>query len=395
MVDLLAKFFIHETEHKDSAEIRQAYGILCGLVGIFFNVILALAKCVAGFLSGSVAIMADAANNLSDAGSSLIVLLGFKLAGQKPDPDHPFGHGRVEYISGLLVSVLIIYMAVELLKSSVDAILHPGEIVFEPIILIILLLSILVKFYMFYYNRRIGKRIGSEAMAATSMDSLSDMGATAAVLVSMLVSHYTSLQIDGICGVLVALLIFWAGINSAKETINPLLGQPPEPEFVERIEDIVLAEQEIIGIHDLIVHNYGPGRVMISLHAEVPADGDILALHDVIDNVEHRLKSELHCAAVIHMDPVSTKDEETLELKNLVTDMVKEVDPVFSIHDFRVVKGPTHTNLIFDMVVPFGYFLSDVEIADRVQKKIWSYNPVYFAVIEIDKAYTKNGNSVI
>lgn len=389
MVQLLARFFIKEERDADSPETRQAYGILCGSVGIFFNVLLAVGKFVAGLLSGSVAIMADAANNLSDAGSSLIVLFGFKLAGQKPDPDHPFGHGRVEYISGLLVSMLIIYMAVELLKSSVDAMIHPGEISFEPVILIILIASILVKFYMFLYNRKFGKKIRSEAMLATSMDSLSDMGATAVVLISMLISHYTSLQIDGICGMLVALLIFYAGFTSAKETINPLLGQPPEPEFVKRIEEIVLAEEEIIGIHDLIVHNYGPGRVMISLHAEVPADGDILALHDIIDNVEHRLKSELHCAAVIHMDPVSTKDEKTLELKRVVTEIVKEVDPVLSIHDFRIVMGPTHTNLIFDMVVPFDFPMSDVDVADLVQNKIWKYNPVYFAVIEIDKAYTK------
>ncbi|MBP3569865.1 MAG: cation transporter [Lachnospiraceae bacterium] len=389
MVGLLARFFIKETKDTTSPEIRQAYGVLCGSVGIFFNVLLALGKFVAGLLSGSIAIMADAANNLSDAGSSLIVLFGFKLAGQKPDPDHPFGHGRVEYISGLLVSMLIIYMAVELLKSSIDAILHPGNISFEPVILVILLVSILVKFYMFWYNRSYGKKIRSEAMLATSMDSLSDMGATAVVLISMLISHYTSLQIDGICGVLVALLIFYAGFNSAKETINPLLGQPPEPEFVQHIEEIVLEEEAIIGIHDLIVHNYGPGRVMISLHAEVPADGDILALHDVIDNVEHRLKNELHCAAVIHMDPVSTKDEKTLELKRVVTEIVKEVSPVLSIHDFRVVAGPTHTNLIFDMVVPYDFPLSDVDVADKVQNKIWKYNPVYFAVIEIDKAYTK------
>lgn len=388
MVELLAKYFI-KTKDTESPETRQAYGILCGSIGIFFNILLAVGKFVAGLLSGSIAIMADAANNLSDAGSSLIVLFGFKLAGQKPDPDHPFGHGRVEYISGLLVSVLIIYMAFELLKSSVDAIIHPGEISSSSTILVILLVSILVKFYMFLYNRKIGRKIHSEAMLATSMDSLSDMGATAVVLISMLVSHYTSLQIDGICGVLVALLIFYAGFNSAKETINPLLGQPPEPEFVKRIEDIVGAEEEIIGIHDLIVHNYGPGRVMISLHAEVPADGDILALHDMIDNVEHRLKSELHCAAVIHMDPVCTKDEKTLELKRVVTDIVKEVDSVLTIHDFRVVAGPTHTNLIFDVVAPFDFPIPDVDLADQIQNKVWKYNPVYFTVIEIDKAYTK------
>jgi len=388
MVELLARYFV-KIKDTESLETRQAYGMLCGSVGIFFNVLLAIGKFVAGLLSGSIAIMADAANNLSDAGSSLIVLFGFKLAGQKPDPDHPFGHGRVEYISGLLVSVLIIYMAFELLKSSINAIIHPGEISFEPVILVILLISILVKFYMFCYNRKFGKRIRSEAMLATSMDSLSDMGATTVVLISMLVSHYTSIQIDGVCGVLVALLIFYAGFNSAKETINPLLGQLPEPEFVQRIEEIVNEEEEIIGIHDLIVHNYGPGRVMISLHAEVPADGDILALHDMIDNVEHRLKSELHCAAVIHMDPVSTKDEQTLELKKVVTGIVKEVDEVLSIHDFRVVAGPTHTNLIFDMVVPFDFPISDVDLADQIQNKIWKYNPVYFAVIEIDKDYTK------
>ena len=389
MVELLARVFIKEAKDTEASGVRQAYGVLCGLVGIFFNVLLAVGKFLAGLWSGSVAIMADAANNLSDAGSSLIVLFGFKLAGQKPDPDHPFGHGRVEYISGLLVSMLIIYMAVELLKSSVDAILHPGEISFEPMVLIILIVSILVKFYMFLYNRKIGKKIRSEAMLATSMDSLSDMGATAVVLISMLVSYYTRVQIDGVCGVLVALLIFYAGVNSAKETINPLLGQPPEPEFVKRIEDMVTAEEDIIGIHDLIVHNYGPGRVMISLHAEVPADGDILALHDMIDNVEHRLKNELHCAAVIHMDPVCTKDEQTLELKQVVEQIVKEVAPVLSIHDFRVVTGPTHTNLIFDMVIPFDFPMSDVDVTNQVQDQLWKYNPVYYAVIDIDKAYTK------
>lgn len=389
MVELLARIFIKEAKDTEASGVRQAYGVLCGLVGIFFNVLLAVGKFLAGLWSGSVAIMADAANNLSDAGSSLIVLFGFKLAGQKPDPDHPFGHGRVEYISGLLVSMLIIYMAVELLKSSVDAILHPGKISFEPMVLIILIVSILVKFYMFLYNRKIGKKIHSEAMLATSMDSLSDMGATAVVLISMLVSYYTRVQIDGICGVLVALLIFYAGINSAKETINPLLGQPPDPEFVKRIEDMVTAEENIIGIHDLIVHNYGPGRVMISLHAEVPADGDILVLHDLIDNVEHRLKDELHCAAVIHMDPVCTKDEQTLELKRVVEQIVKEVDPILSIHDFRVVTGPTHTNLIFDMVIPFDFPMTDVDVTNQVQERLWKYNPVYYAVIDIDKAYTK------
>ena len=321
MVTLLAKLFVHDTGDKNT--LRQAYGMLCGILGVVLNVMLFTGKFIAGLLSNSIAITADAVNNLSDAGSSLIVLFGFKLAGQKPDPDHPFGHGRIEYISGLLVSMLIIFMAFELLKSSVDTIIHPGKVTFEPVILIILIASILVKFYMFFYNRRIGKQLNSEAMLATSMDCLSDMAATAVVLVSMLVSHFFEIQVDGICGTLVALLIFYAGFNSAKETISPLLGQPPEKDFVDRIEQIVLAEEEIVGIHDLIVHNYGPGRRMISLHAEVPADGDILMLHDIIDNVEHKLKEELFCPAVIHMDPVSTKDEETLHLKAMVKQIVE------------------------------------------------------------------------
>ncbi len=389
MIGLLAKRFIKDSDNFKSTDTRQAYGVLCGVAGIAFNVLLAIGKFVAGLLSGSIAIMADAANNLSDAGSSLIVLFGFKIAGQKPDSDHPFGHGRVEYISGLLVSVLIIFMAFELLKSSVNTIIHPGEIAFEPVIPIILIVSILVKLYMFFYNRSIGKKIHSEAMLATSMDCLSDMAATAVVLASMLVSYFWEWQIDGVCGVLVALLIFYAGFNSARETISPLLGQPPEKEFVERIEEIVLSEEEIVGIHDLIVHNYGPGRVMISLHAEVPADGDILVMHDKIDNVEHRLKEELQCAAVIHMDPISTKDEETLQLKKVVTDIVKDIDSVLTIHDFRMVKGPTHTNLIFDIVLPFDFCLSDTEVSDKVREKISEYDNSYFAVIEIDKAYTK------
>lgn len=389
MIELLAKVVIKDVGEKNSPKFRQAYGVLCGVLGIFFNLLLALGKFVAGLLSGSIAIMADAANNLSDAGSSLIVLFGFKLAGQKPDTDHPFGHGRIEYISGLVVSMLIMFMAWELMKSSVQEIFHPSEVVFEPVTLGILFFSILVKFYMFYYNRNIGKKIHSETMLAASMDSLSDMVATTVVLISMLLSHYLEWKIDGVCGVLVALLIFYAGITSAKETINPLLGQPPEPEFVEQIEKIVLSEEGIVGLHDLIVHNYGPGRTMISLHAEVPADEDIVAIHDVIDRVEHRLKEELNCSAIIHMDPILMKDEETLKLKEIVTQIVEEIDPVLSIHDFRIVKMSNYTKVIFDMVIPFEFCLPDVDVVYQVKKKIGEYNSHCLPVIEIDKACVK------
>lgn len=389
MVGLLAKYFIKDRENVTSPAVRQAYGMLCSIAGIFFNMLLAGGKCLAGMISGSIAIMADAANNLSDAASSVIVLIGFKMAGQKPDKDHPFGHGRIEYISGLLVSVLIIFMAWELFQSSIVKIFHPEETKLEPLVAVILIASIFVKLYIFCYNHSIGKRIDSEAMLAASKDSISDMAATGAVLLSMLVSHFFNINIDGWCGVLVALMIFYAGITSAKDTISPLLGQPPEPGFVKKIEEIVMSYEEVIGIHDLIVHNYGPGRTMISLHAEVPAEGDILVLHDVIDNIERRLREEMGCEAVIHMDPVCMKDEETQRLKELVVQAAAEIAEELSVHDFRIVRGPTHTNVIFDLVVPYDFKLSDEKTTEQLKKRIQEYDSTYYAVIEVDKEYVE------
>ena len=274
MITLLSKIFIKTKEDAGEAYIRQAYGMLCGAVGIFLNLCLFTGKFLAGTFSNSIAITADAFNNLSDAGSSIITLIGFKMAGQKPDPSHPFGHGRIEYISGLLISVIILLMGLELVKSSISKILHPEILDFSPIIILVLVASILVKCYMFLYNRRLGRKLDSAAMLATATDSLSDTLATAAVLAATLISHFTDLAIDGWCGVLVGLFICFAGYHAAKDTISPLLGQAPEKEFVRQINDIVMAYENVIGIHDLIVHNYGPGRVLISLHAEVPADGE-------------------------------------------------------------------------------------------------------------------------
>nr|WP_300838260.1 cation diffusion facilitator family transporter [uncultured Acetatifactor sp.] len=385
MVSLLARFFIkNQNDAKDPAA-RQAYGILCGAVGIFLNLCLFAGKFLAGTLSNSIAITADAFNNLSDAGSSIITLIGFKMAGQKPDPSHPFGHGRIEYISGLLVSVIILLMGAELLKSSVSKILRPEEMVFSPVVLGILLCSILVKCYMFLYNRKLGKRLDSAAMLATATDSLSDMLATSVVLAATLIGHFTSLTIDGWCGVLVGLFICYAGFGAAKDTISPLLGQAPDKEFVRQINDIVMSYSDVLGIHDLIVHNYGPGRVLISLHAEVPADGELLALHDTIDTIEHELRNTLHCHAVIHMDPVCTGDEQTMRLKALVTGYLKEISSAVSMHDFRIVAGPTHTNLIFDVAVPYDFPLPDNELSEKIKARIRQDNPSYFAVIDIDK----------
>lgn len=388
MVQLLARFFIKNYEQTESPSVRQSYGVLCGSVGIGFNILLFIGKFLAGLISNSIAITADAFNNLSDAGSSLITLIGFKMAGQKPDTEHPFGHGRIEYLTGLLVSLLILLMGVELIKSSVSKILHPEATECTPVVAGILIVSILVKLYMYLYNRSTGRKIDSAAMMATAADSLSDMLSTSVVLIAILIGKFTGLQIDGWCGLLVGIFILYAGFSAAKDTISPLLGQPPQKEFVEKIESIVQSYPQVLGIHDLIVHDYGPGRVMISLHAEVPASGDMLHLHDTIDNIERQLHRELHCDAVIHMDPVMNDDEETQELKKQVTCCLHELDKSLNLHDFRIVKGPTHTNIIFDILVPFKFQLSDAEISRFMEEKIHSISASYYAVINIDKDYT-------
>ena len=388
MVQLLARYFIKNYEQTESPSVRQSYGVLCGSVGIGFNILLFIGKFLAGLISNSIAITADAFNNLSDAGSSLITLIGFKMAGQKPDTEHPFGHGRIEYLTGLLVSLLILLMGVELIKSSVSKILYPEVTECTPVVAGILIVSILVKLYMYLYNRSTGRKIDSAAMMATAADSLSDMLSTSVVLIATLIGKFTGLQIDGWCGLLVGIFILYAGFSAAKDTISPLLGQPPQKEFVEKIESIVQSYPQVLGIHDLIVHDYGPGRVMISLHAEVPASGDMLHLHDTIDNIERQLHRELHCDAVIHMDPVMNDDEETQELKKQVTCCLHELDKSLNLHDFRIVKGPTHTNIIFDILVPFKFQLSDAEISRYMEEKIHSISASYYAVINIDKDYT-------
>lgn len=388
MVTLLSKIFIKNYTDTTAPQVRQAYGVLSGTVGILFNILLFMGKFIAGLLSNSIAITADAINNLSDAGSSVITLIGFKMAGQKPDPGHPFGHGRIEYLSGLAVSAAILLMAFELIKSSVSKILHPEDLVFNPVVAGILLVSILIKFYMYLYNRSIGKKIKSEAMLATAKDSLSDTVSTSVVLLTTIVAHYTSLHLDGICGILVGLFIFYTGITSAKDTLNPLLGQAPDPEFVEEIEKHVMSFPGVIGIHDLIVHNYGPGRMMISLHAEVPADGDILELHDMIDNIERTLRDKLKCDAVIHMDPVCVGDPLVESLKKKISSFLTEMDPSITLHDFRIVKGPTHTNIIFDIVLPYDFKLSDDAVCSLLEYKIAELDASYFAVINVDKKYS-------
>ena len=389
MIRLLSRWLIPDRDNVTSPAVRRAYGTLCGAVGIALNILLFAGKLFAGRLSGSIAVTADAFNNLSDAGSSAVTLLGFRLAGKKPDTDHPFGHGRIEYISGLLVAGLILLMGVELAKSSFDKILHPEPVAFSALAAAIMAASVCVKLYMWLYNRAVGRKIKSVSMEATATDSLSDTIATFAVLLAMLVGKWTELAVDGYVGLVVALFILFSAYKAAKETLSPLLGQAPDPELVQEIRDITLANDTVQGVHDLVVHDYGPGRMMISLHAEVPAHGDIMAMHDVIDNVEKELMERLHCHAVIHMDPIVTDDDRVNALRAQVAELVKQVDPALTIHDFRVVRGTTHDNLIFDAVLPFSSGKTPAQAAQEIRALVRAMDGNYYAVVTVEHSFTE------
>lgn len=388
MITFLASLFIKDSKNYKEPSVRQAYGVLSGAVGIGLNILLFFGKWLAGTISGSIAITADAFNNLSDAGSSIITLIGFRLSGQEPDPEHPFGHGRMEYISGLLVSVAILVMGFELIGSSIGKLRSPEPIESSALVLGILIASILVKLYMFFYNHSLSKKIESAAMKATSVDSLSDTVATTLVLIATLISKYTGLLLDGWFGILVGLFILYTGGSTLKETIDLLLGQPPKQEFIDEVKEIVLGHSMVHGVHDLIVHDYGPGRVMISLHAEVDVNGDIQDIHEQIDHIEHELQEKLHCSATIHMDPIVTDDKEVLAMKAKVEEMVHFLDESFSMHDFRMVRGSTRTNLIFDVEVPRKTSYTDNEIVNWLKERIHELpGSKYFAVIQIDHEY--------
>ena len=388
MIRLLSRWLIPDRDNVSSPAVRRAYGTLCGAVGIALNILLFIGKFFAGQLSGSIAVTADAFNNLSDAGSSAVTLLGFRLAGKKPDTDHPFGHGRIEYISGLIVAGLILLMGVELAKSSFDKILHPEAVTFSLMAIAIMAASVCVKVYMWLYNRAVGRKIKSAAMEATATDSLSDTVSTLAVLLAMLIGKWTGLAVDGYVGLVVALFILFSAYKAAKETLSPLLGQAPDPALVQQIRDIVLSNDTVLGVHDLVVHDYGPGRMMVSLHAEVPAHGDILELHDVIDTAEMELKRTLHCNAVIHMDPIITDDAQIVQLRRRVAELVRQVDSGMTIHDFRVVPGPSHTNLIFDAVLPFGEHITETEAAQQIRERVRQMDGgEYYAVVTVENPY--------
>lgn len=388
MIGILSKIFIKDCKNYTDENVRRHYGELTSIFGIFLNICLFAGKFIIGLLTNAISIIADAFNNLSDAGSSIITLFGFKLSKHEPDNEHPFGHGRFEYLSGLFVAVIIILMAFELLKSSVQKVFVPEETVIAPVTFIILTASILVKIYMFLYNKKYGKRINSSAMKATAMDSLSDTISTSVVLLCSILQFFYNFKIDAYAGIVVGLFIGYTGIKTLHETVSPLLGQAPDPELVESVKNIVLEDEIICGIHDMIVHNYGPTRTFISLHAEVPSDYDILTIHDSIDSIEMKIKKELGIETTIHMDPVNTKDEKTKECKKAVTDIIGTIDTRLSLHDFRMVHGDSHSNVLFDLVIPHKFDLSNAELKAMIEKKLQKTYPNYYCVIEFDTDYT-------
>lgn len=385
MISLILKCIFANNPSPEDPAVRNRCGTVSGTVGIALNLLLFAGKLIAGLVTGAISVTADALNNLTDAGSSAATLIGFRLAGQKPDTDHPFGHGRFEYLTGLVVSMLILLVGFELGKSSVEKILHPQEVLFSPIAAVILFASICIKLWMFFFNRALSKKIGSAALRAAAIDSLSDCVATGVILLGLIVSHAAQIHIDGWLGAAVAIFILRAGVLSIKDTLDPLLGQAPDPALVKGVQETVLSHREVVGIHDLVIHDYGPGRRMLSLHAEVPADADIMEAHDVIDHIERELKDKYALEAVIHMDPIVVGDAETDRLRELVAARAREIHPDISIHDFRMTAGPLRTNLIFDMVVPFDCPFSEGRVREMISDAMKQEGEQYFTVAEIDR----------
>lgn len=367
MTEFLVNKFIKDSANIESTEVRTRYGMLASVVGIFCNVLLFSVKLAIGLILSSLAVTADAFNNLSDAASSIISFVGVKMAGKPADAEHPFGHGRIEYIAALIVSFLVIEVGFTFFKSSISKIMHPEEITFDPVPFIILILSILVKLWMAFFNNKLGKRIDSKVMLATAADSLGDVITTSATVISIVICHFTSINVDAIAGLIVSGIVIWSGVSIAKDTLEPLIGQRVPSELYQKITDMVESYEGIVGAHDLIVHNYGPNRSMATIHAEVPNDVSIEASHEIIDRIERDAKRELNILLVIHMDPVEMRDEEVLELRDKTSHIVHALDPELHFHDFRVLKENEQKNLIFDLVVPDSYTEKD---ANRVMHQL-------------------------
>ena len=387
MTKLLIKLFIKDKENINEPLVRSKYITLGSYVGILVNIVLFAIKFTIGIISGAVSITADAFNNLSDIGSSAVTAIGLKLSEKPADREHPFGHGRIEYMSGLVVAALILLVGVELFKSSVQKAFNPSPLKIDAITVILLALSVFGKLWLYLFNKFIGKKVNSTPLLATAQDSINDCFATSAVLLSILICLIFKVNIDPYIGMAVALFIVYSAFKAFKETLDPLLGMPPEKETIEKIEQTVLSYDDFSGIHDLIVHNYGPGRSFASLHVEVPAEIDIIDCHEKIDACEKRLFDELKMEVVIHMDPIVTSDGVTVKMRQTVEDSIKEIYPDLSIHDFRMVDGNKRINLIFDVVVPFGLKLSDKALRLSINQICKKIDSRFETVITIDKNF--------
>ena len=387
MSELLLRLFVPKGSADDPA-VRSRCGLLSGITGIVLNILLVAGKLTVGIIAGSVAIIADAVNNFSDAASSVITLIGFKLAGQKPDKEHPFGHGRIEYVAGLIVSVLIIFMGFELAWSSVEKIITPERTVFSYAAMGVLIAAILIKIWLFYFNRKIAKRINSPSIAATATDSLSDVVATGVVLAALIAGQYTDFPIDGVAGVIVAVFIFKSGWGAVKATQAPLLGRPMSRELADAIDKLALEHEDILGIHDLVYHDYGPGRAIVTFHAEVPADGDLTQTHETIDHVEREIREKYGIEAIIHMDPIVV-DGDTEEMRTLIEGIVKELAPEATIHDLRIAEWDKIRNVYFDVILPYGIADTDEAAAEKIRQAV-KQRSGFNAVIHIDHPFIES-----
>lgn len=385
MTDFILKLFVKNYQNTKDPKVRQACGSFVAIIGIAVNILLAGIKLVAGVLSGAISITADAVNNISDAGSQVVSLITFRISGKPADREHPFGYARIEYVASMIVSFLILFVSITLFSESVKQIITPEETNYSIIVMVILAISVLAKLWLFFFGRSAGKKLNSDVIRASATDSLSDACATFAVLVSAIIGRLSGFAIDGYMGVIVAVFIFVAGIKVLNETKNSILGSAPEPEVVDGIRNIALEYEDVLGIHDMVVHNYGPGNTICSFHAEVDGKADVFKTHDCIDNIERRLYSELGIRATIHMDPIVTDDELVSALRIRVAEAVKEIDERLTIHDFRYVVGVTHSNLIFDVTVPFEIKETNDRIKELISDKIAELDPNYFAVITVDR----------
>lgn len=387
MVNLLAKLFIKNYKNVEDDKVRTAYGTMSGIFGIVTNLVLVVIKLFIGILSASISIIADAINNLSDMGSSLLTIIGFKISNKPADKDHPYGHQRVEYIISLIIAMIIAFVGLELFTTSIEKIITPDEIKFEVITFVVLGVAIVLKALQGLFYLSASKKIDSLSLKASAKDSINDCISTTAVLIGTIISKVSGYNVDGIVGILVSGFIMYSAIMLIKETMSPLIGEKPDPELVEKVSRTVLSYPKILGIHDMITHLYGPSKVFISLHAEVDANDNVLVSHDLIDNIEQDIKKEFGIELVIHMDPIETNNIELNNASIIVREVLKEIDPVLMFHDFRMVKGETHTNFIFDVLAPFNFRLSDEELVELIKLKVREKNDKYRCVILIDKDY--------